>query len=192
MIGVICISQARSQRTVFFEAGASYFSNDVKYAQTQLYDFFAFTINTRVFLSAKERSAVSLDFPFSVRTRFNQDIMTRFGLHLPVLLTYNTGAGSSTFPSDKKIGGLVGIGLGYFHQEGRARFDEVLKYDDSFSAFGPQAQIGMRIPVRSITLFHSRNRPVSPLIALKASYLVDTRSSDNNMGTLSLLIGLQF
>jgi hypothetical protein len=192
-IGIlVCGVHAQAQRSVLFEAGTSYFSNDIKYANSQLSEFFSFSFNTRVFLSSSPLSAFSLDFPFSVRNRFKGEIMTRFALHLPVMLTYNVGAGASAMSSDKKIGGLAGLGFGFFYQQARAGNDEVLKYDESLSAFGPQVQIGARIPLRSIILFHSQGKPVSPNIALKTSYLIDTKSSDNNIGLISLLIGLQF
>src|SRR5262245_29768167 len=104
--------QLAAQPNLMFEAGATYFTNDIEKGDTYLSDFLAFSINTRINLSSRPNSALSLDIPLSIRSRFGDETITRFGFHGPVILTYNIGAGSSGKPSDRTMGYFAGAGWG--------------------------------------------------------------------------------
>lgn len=183
---------SRAQKSVLFDIGVTYFTNEIVTPCNCLNDFAAVTFNSRIIMLASPNSSVSLEIPLSLRSRIRDDIMTRFGLHVPVAITYNYGAGASGNPSQKKIGFLVGAGWGYYYQKATSKAGESPPFNSSVSISGPQGLLGIRLPMRRIELFKIKNRPVHPSLTIKFIDLVDLRSSHRNIGGLSLLMGMSF
>ena len=85
---------AQSQLKLALETGVSYHSNDASDSATHLSDFIAVTINPRVILSSSDNSSLAIEVPFSLRTKRNENLTNRFGMHLPLLFTYSIGSGT--------------------------------------------------------------------------------------------------
>lgn len=192
LIARIFVLNANAQTSVLFEGGLTYFTNEFDNSYKQLNDFAAFSLNTRIMIKENVNSSFSLDFPFSIRTKSYADVTIRFGLHLPVLVMYNYGAGASVKPSEKKFGFLAGIGWGYFHQEAKSKIDELPVYNESVSINGIQGALGLRYAFRNIYLFKIKQQIIHPSLTAKFIDLFDPKTSSHNIGGLSLLLGIAF
>ena len=185
--------KADAQPNLMFEVGATYFTNDVEYENTYLSDFLAFSINTRINLYARPNSALSLDIPLSIRSRFEDETITRFGFHGPAILTYNVGAGSSGKPSNKTMGYFAGVGWGYFYQQSKSGYNDFTPYNEKLSVFGPAAQFGIRFRLRQVNLWKwNTDRDVHPSITIKFIYQADLKNQNHNVGGISVMAGLVF
>jgi hypothetical protein len=185
--------QAGAQPNLMFEAGATYFTNNVEEGQGYLSDFLAFSINTRINLHARPNSALSLDIPLSIRARFGEETVTRFGFHGPVILTYNIGAGSSGKPSDRTMGYFAGVGWGYFHQQSKSDVDDFTPYNEKLSSFGPAAQFGIRFRLKQVNLWRwNTDRDVHPSVTIKFIYQFDMKDQLHNIAGISIMAGLVF
>ena len=183
---------AQSQTYMLFEAGGTLFTNNIDDPETHLYDFAALTINPRVLLTRSSTTSVSLDLPFSMRLKNEDDRTTRFGIQVPALVMLNFGAGASDEPNKSFLGLSAGAGWAYFHQRSKAGVNELPQYKESLSSSGPLIQAGIRIPHRKLTFFEYRNSKAYAVSAIKFNYLVNLSDNQKNIGSLSLLIGLGF
>lgn len=177
---------------MLFEAGATYFTNNVDNPQTRLYDFLGFTINPRVLLLRVNNASVSLDFPISIRSKSEDDRNTRVGVLVPGLVLFNFGAGANDEPNKNFLGFTAGAGWAYFHQRTQSAVNELPQYKESLSAAGPLIQAGIRIPHRKLTLFRYKDSRAYAVSAIKFNYLVNLPDNRKNIGSLSLLMGLGF
>lgn len=184
--------EARAQPSVLFEVGTTYFTNDFEVSKSRLPDFFAFTFNTRLMLRERENSAFSIDIPVSIRSKFEDEIVSRFGVHVPVLLTFNIGAGASSLHSEKKIGALLGAGWGYFYQEAKSKNNELPQYKESVSVFGPEVQAGVRIPLRTVSLFRIKDKEINPAVSIRVLHHFDLKDQRHNVGSISVSVGFAF
>jgi hypothetical protein len=180
-----------SQRSVLFEVGGSYFTNEFS-SYHFLNDFAAFSFNTRILFAERPGSAFSWELPLSLRTRIKKDVVTRFALQLPVLIVYNLGSGASGLPSGKNLGLTAGVGYGYFYQKSQSELLEIPVHKESISMHGPLAQGGIRFRLKSIRLFSSAGKDVNPAIAIKFTHHFNLIDGGQNIGSLSLLLGLSF
>jgi hypothetical protein len=181
-----------AQQSVLFEGGPSYFTNSFSNNCNCLNDFIAVTVNTRLFAITKPNAAFAFEFPFSLSSRLQKDVMTRFALHIPVLFVYSYGAGASAIASTKKMGFTGGVGWGYFYQQAKSKSGELPAYSASASVNGPEMMLGVRFPVYSIDLFKINSRTVHPSVAIKFTDLFSLNSRQQDIGSLSILIGLVF
>jgi hypothetical protein len=178
---------------VLFEVGVTYISNNLDQDRyLELYDFLAFTVNTRINLAAQRNSALSLDIPVSIRSKFGEETITRFGFHLPALLTYNIGTASSGYPSDSRFGFFIGGGLGYFYQQSKSDIDEFPDFNQHISILGPAGHFGIRFPLRKIVLWNTGDREVHPTITLRFLYQANPKDWENNIGGISIMAGMVF
>lgn len=177
---------------MLFEAGATYFTNDVDNPQTRLYDFLGFTINPRILLVRANNTSLSLDFPLSIRSKSRGDRNTRFGVQVPALVLFNYGAGANDKPNKSFLGFTAGAGWAYFHQRTQSEVNESPQYKESLSSSGPLIQAGIRIPHRKLTLFRYKESRAYAVSAIKFNYLVNLPDHQKNIGSLSLLMGLGF
>jgi hypothetical protein len=188
----------KAQQSVLFEAGGTYFTNEFRQPKHVLLDFAGLTLNTRILFRPQNNSCFSVDLPVSIRSKNRGDdltqdqITTRFGLHIPVLFTYNYGAGASGNPSEKKWGLAAGTGWAYFYQKGSSFRGEEPNYNESVSFSGPIAQIGVRRVLIKTNLFRINNKDVHPAVALKFSRQFDVKGQHRDIGMLSLLLGIAF
>ena len=194
IILLVCESrqEIKAQQSVLFEAGPSYFSNNLPDNYTHLYDFIVFTFNTRILFAEKTNSAFSIEVPLSVRSHFAGEIMNRFSLQVPLYLTYNIGAGASGNSSEKKAGYLAGIGWGYFYQQAFAKQIEQPQYKESISITGPEAELGLRFALRKIDLFKVNKKIVHPSVTIRISHLFNLKDSNHDIGSVSALAGFAF
>jgi hypothetical protein len=189
LIGVC--RESKGQASLLFEAGTTYFSNDFESSYEHMNDFFAFTFNTRVMLMEKRSSAFAIEVPLSIRSKFSDDVVSRFGFHVPVLMTYSIGAAASSLHNEKRIGATIGAGWGYFYQQSKAEKHE-LPYKESISVSGPEVQFGVRIPLRTVTMFKVKDKEVSPSLTFRISNLFDIKDQQHNVGSISVLVGFAF
>ena len=190
-----CINHAYAQKpNVMIEVGVTYFSNDLDQDRyLELYDFLAFTFNTRINIAARKNSALSLEFPVSIRSKFGEETITRFGFHLPALLTYNIGTAASGLPSDSKLGFFIGGGMGYFYQQSKSDLDEYPAFNQHISIFGPAGHFGIRFPLRKIDLWeYDAGRFVHPTITLRFIYQANPKDWEKNIGGFSIMAGMVF
>jgi hypothetical protein len=178
--------------TILIEAGATFFSNNLADEDTWLHDFLAFTFDTRLLLSAHENSSLSLDFPLAFRSQLRGDIVRRVGINTPLFFTYNYGLGASGLHTEKRIGFLIGAGWGYFYQRSKAKRNEIPQYEESLSATGPAVQAGLRFPMNRLTLFHLGERVVHPSLTIRAANQFGLTHHEENIASLSLLVGMAF
>jgi hypothetical protein len=193
--GLFLTKPAQSQVKLALETGVSYCSNDASDSASHLADFFAFTVNPRVILSSSDNSALALEIPFSLRTKRNENINTRFGMHLPLLLTYSIGSGSGGSPeytNAKKFGATAGFGWGYFLQRSRSVKTESTVYNEILKSSGPEIQVGLRIPLKKQMVIFDASRPASTVLAIKGNYLFNTSNRDRDVSSLSILLGFHF
>lgn len=186
--------QACAQKGFSFEFGATYFSNDSDNA-SHVADCFAFTLNPRFILSKGENSALCVETPVSIRSKFQEEITSRFAIHLPVMITYSVGSGSGGSVEDtrtRKIGATAGMGWGYFHQRARSVKSESSQYNESIDASGPQVQMGLRFPVKKGLILFDRNKPVNTVLAFKGNYLFNLKNRSDDIGSFAILLGLNF
>lgn len=177
---------------MLFEAGATYFTNNVDNPQTRLYDFLGFTINPRILFVRANNVSVSLDVPFSIRSKFEDDRNTRFGVLMPALVVFNVGAGANDIPNKSFLGFTAGAGWAYFHQRTQSTVSESPQYKESLSSSGPLIQAGIRIPHRKLTLFRYKDSRAYGVSAIKFNYHVNLADNQKNIGSVSLLMGLGF
>jgi hypothetical protein len=174
------------------ELGATYLSNDADSA-SHVADCFGLTINPRFFLSRGENSALAIETPISFRSKFQQDITSRFAIHLPVMLTYSIGSGSGgEYTDTKKIGATGGFGWGYFHQRARSVKTESTPYNESITSSGPQVQMGLRFPIKKDLILFSPDKPLNAVLAFKGSYLFNLKNRSNDIGSFAILLGFNF
>lgn len=185
-------TQVQSQRSVLFEIGGSYITNNPDDPNSRLYDFVALTINPRLLMMQGSNHSVSLDLPMSIRTKSRDDRNIRFGFMLPAVVMFNLGAGSVSEQNTSAIGFTAGGGWAYFHQSTQSEINELPQYKESVSTAGPIIQAGIRIPHRKKTLFRYNEHRAYPVTVLKFNYLVNLTGRQKNIGALSLLIGLGF
>ena len=185
-------SKAQSQTHLLFEAGVTYFTNNVDHPQTRLYDFLGFTINPRILLLQANNTSVSLDVPFSIRSKSDDNRNTRFGVLVPALVVFNFGAGANDEPNKSFLGLTAGAGWAYFHQRTQSEVNELPQYKESLSSGGPLIQAGIRIPHRKLTLFRYKDSRAYAVSAIKFNYLMNLSNEQKNIGSLSLLMGLGF
>jgi hypothetical protein len=183
---------AQSQAHMLFEAGATYFTNNIDKPETRLYDFLAFTINPRVLLMQGSNTSVALDFPFSIRSKSSDDRNIRFGVLVPALVVFNFGAGANDQPNKSFLGFTAGAGWAYFHQRTQSEVNESPQYKESFSSSGPMIQAGIRIPHRKLKFFQYKNTDGYAVSAIKFNYLVNLDNDRKSIGSVSLLMGLGF
>jgi hypothetical protein len=188
----ICVTVSRAQTTVLPEIGVSYITNDVDKPDTRLYDFLAFTINTRILLAQGGNYSFSLDVPLSIRSKSKDDRTTKFGLMMPALGMFNYGAGAVSEPNKNSLGFTAGLGMAYFHQRTQSEKNEMPQYKESLSSAGPILQAGIRIPGRKTTLFRYKEKSAYPVYNVKFSYLMNMEESQKNIGAVSFLVGLGF
>ena len=189
---LVCKNNGHAQRSVLFEAGVTYFTNDIENPDTKLLDFLALTITPRIILSGSGNSALSLDFPLSIRSKFSDETITRFGTHLPVFISYNFGVGASDKSTSRKVGAMAGVGMGYFYQQAKSGNGEISPYKESLSVFGPAAQFGVRFALSKTTLFKATENEAHPYIAIKFNYQADLKNRQHDIGALSVAMGLSF
>jgi hypothetical protein len=189
---LVCENNSQAQRSVLLEVGATYFTNDIENPMTRLSDFLALTITPRFILHSNQHSALSVDLPLSIRSRFSDETMTRFGTHLPVMVSYNFGAGASEKSTTHKFGAMAGVGMGYFYQLAKSGNGETSPYKESLSVFGPAAQFGVRFIVSKKTLFKTSENEVHPYMAIKFNYQADWKNRQHDIGALSVTMGLSF
>jgi hypothetical protein len=193
-ISVVGFYDAKAQNRISFEFGATYLSNDADSA-THVADCFGLTINPRFFLSRGENSGLAIETPISFRSKFQQDITSRFAIHLPVLLTYSIGSGSGgsgEYNDRKKIGATGGLGWGYFHQRSRSVKTESTQYNESITASGPQVQMGLRFPVMKDLMLFNTDKPLNAVLAFKGSYLFNLKNRSSDIGSFAILLGFNF
>lgn len=189
---LLFFDNAKSQTHLLFEAGATYFTNNVDNPQTRLYDFLGFTINPRILLLRANNTSISLDVPFSIRSKFEDDRNTRFGVLVPALVLFNFGAGANDIPNKSFLGFTAGAGWAYFHHRTQSAVNESPQYKESFSTNGPLIQAGIRIPHRKLTWFRYKDNRVYAVSAIKFNYHVNLSDQEKNIGSVSLLMGLGF
>jgi hypothetical protein len=195
VLGLFVARPARCQMRLAVEIGVTYFSNDASDSASHLADFLAFTINPRVIFSSSDNSALAIEIPFSMRTKRNENITNRFGMHLPLLLTYSIGSGtggSTEYTSTKKPGATAGFGWGYFYQRSRSRKTESNVYNETLKSSGPEIQMGLRIPLKKQIILFDRERPTSTVLAIKGNYLFNIKNRDRDVSSLSILLGFNF
>lgn len=195
VLGLLVARPARCQMKLAFETGATYCSNDASDSASHLADFFAVTINPRLILNSSGNSALAVEIPFSLRTKRNENITNRFGMHLPLLLTYSIGSGSGgsgEYTSTKKLDATAGFGWGYFYQRSRSRKTESSVYNETLKSSGPEIQMGLRIPLKKQMVLFDRERPTSTVLAIKGNYLFNIKNRDRDVSTLSILLGFNF
>lgn len=192
MISLGCVDHARSQRTVLFEIGGSYMTNNLDDPNSRLYDFLAVTLNPRLLMIQGSNHSVSFDVPLSIRTKSRDDRNIRFGFMLPAVVMFNLGAGSVSGENKSALGFTAGGGWSYFHQSTRSEINEIPQYKESFSSAGPMVQAGLRIPHRKKNLFRYNEHRAYPVSVLKFSYLMNMSDKEKNIGSVSLLVGLGF
>jgi hypothetical protein len=188
----ICKNNGYTQRSVLFEAGVTYFTNDIENPSTNLLDFLALTITPRIILASTQHSAFSLDFPLSIRSKFSGETVTRFGTHLPAMISYSLGAGASDKSVSHKFGAMAAVGMGYFYQLAKSGNGETSSYKESLSVFGPAAQLGVRFVLSGTTLFKASENEAHPYIAIKLNYQADWKNRQHDIGSLSVAMGLSF
>lgn len=184
--------ESKAQSSLLFEVGTTYFSNEFESSKEHLYDFLAFTFRTRVMFAERANSAFSIDIPISIRSKFGNEVVSRFGFHIPLLFTGNIGAAASSLHSEKSIGATVGVGWGYYYQESKAGRDELPSYKESISAFGPQAEAGIRFIIKGISIIKVKNKEVNPAVTIRFSNLFDIKNKEHNVGSISATIGFAF
>ena len=116
-LGLFITRPAQCQVKLALETGVTYHSNDAGDSASHLADFFAFTINPRIILNSSGYSALALEIPFSLRAKRNENITNRFGMHLPLLLTYSIGSGSGgpvEYTRHQQVRGNGRIWMGIF------------------------------------------------------------------------------
>lgn len=185
-------SDAQKKIKLSFEAGLTYFSNNAEYHARHLADFITITLNPRMVLLSTENSGVALEMPVSLRKKFTKNDEEQSGLHLPLLITYNTGIGSggnTTYVITRKPGFTAGFGWGYFFQDNRSSERGTVKFDESLRSCGPEIQAGLRLPLKKKVLLFSRDKPAGNVLAIKANYLLDIKKRNNNIGAVSVLYG---
>jgi hypothetical protein len=189
---LVCSNNSHAQRSLLLEAGATYFTNDIPYPATNLSDFLALTITPRIILTQKQHSSLSLDLPLSIRSKFNDEVLTRFGTHLPALISYNIGAGASGTSNPRKFGAMAGVGIGYFFQQSKAKNEETIQYNESLSVFGPVAQFGVRFTLSKKVLSRTNDNDAHPYMAIKFIYQADWKDRQHDIGALSVGMGIRF
>jgi len=185
-----CVVQA--QKTILPELGVSYITNDVDKPDTRLYDFLALTINPRILFAQGSNYSFSVDLPLSLRSKSNDDRITKFGLMIPALGTFNYGAGAASEPNRNSLGFTAGLGVAYFHQRTQSEKNQMPQYKERLSSAGPMFQAGIRIPSRKVTLFRYKESRAYPVYTVKFSYLANVGESNKNIGAVSFLAGLGF
>ncbi|HEX2630642.1 MAG TPA: hypothetical protein VHM26_16610 [Chitinophagaceae bacterium] len=195
VLGLVIAKPARCQVKLAIEAGVTYHSNDASDSASHLADFFAFTINPRIILNSSGNSALALEIPFSLRAKRNENITNRFGMHLPLLLTYSIGSGSGgsiEYTSTTRFGATAGFGWGYFYQRSRSVKTESNVYNENLRSSGPEIQMGLRFPLKKQMVLFDRERPTSTVLAIKGNYLFNIKNRDRDVSSLSILLGFNF
>jgi hypothetical protein len=188
------IYSGRAQNRISFEIGTTYLSNDADSA-IHVADCFGLTINPRFFISRGDNGALAIETPISFRSKFQQDITSRFAIHLPVLITYSIGSGSggsSAYNDKKRIGATGGFGWGYFHQRSRSVKTESTQYNESITSSGPQVQMGLRFPIMKELMLFNTDKPLNAVLAFKGTYLFNLKDRSDDIGSFAILLGFNF
>ena len=193
VLGCFLISTTKSiaQKSVLFEIGVTYLSNNQP-NPTNLYNFGAFTFNTRYFITKSDNSAIALEAPFSFTTKFNKGKIVLIGLQTPLLLTYSIAAGASCNQSYKKMGYTIGAGVSWFYQQAKSKKDELVTYSESLFQLGPIVKVGIRFPIKSFRLFNENGKDVYPGLAVNLLPQFNLSNNKNNIGSVSLMLGITF
>lgn len=114
------------------------FSNSYSLAQT------SFCYFPRINLMQGDNNSFSIGAPVGIgvgiaSNTFGDDVGLMFSYDLPVVLDYNFGA-KSTRSADKKFGGYIGAGFGYYH----VSISESAFSDFEGSTYGPMGRAGVR------------------------------------------------
>lgn len=193
LAGLSC--SVRAQVRLSLETGVTYLSNDAGQGSEYLADFFALTINPRLIVAQGDYSALAIESPFSIRHKLSGDVNTRFGIHLPLLVTYSIGSGSGGDPDNtlrSKIGATAGLGWGYFFQRARSAKGATEAFDQSLQSSGPEIQLGIRVPLKKQLILFDRAKPASLVLAVKSNYLINLENDKRNIGSFAVLFGFRF
>lgn len=191
--GVTCPGQSRIK--MHYEAGATYFSNFAVDSARHLTDFITLTFNPRIILLRTENSGLAVEAPVSLRTKQNEHSTVHFAVHLPLLVTYSTGAGAGGYSEEalnKKLGITAGLGWGYFFQRTESAKGAYSRFNEKLETSGPEIQFGFLTPLKRKLYLFDRDNPLDVVLAIKGNYLINTQKRNYNIGALSVLLDFHF